>query len=448
MNSLNPDDQYLLKQFNRYHVVVEVPKRLRDVVGKRRLRKSLETTNLKTARERRLEAVAELKRKIAEAAAAHLGEQRSIIAAGMSWKKHASDDHDLDGEAHEIAKKHGEETAKAFAQVAAGDATPLDALVETWLAGTTYTERTKMDCRTSVRKLEAFLQRREVLGAATIEGVTGKIAARFRDEALVKAGVHFKTGNKLLSCLRRYWNWMRTSEHLDSERPNPWKEKSLPKPKARAKEDKERPFSDAEIAKLLFTTPKDMFDRTKNWRFRQDDRDVCFIGALSGMREEEVFQLRIADVAQGGYFDVTKAKTQAGVRQVPIHPDLRPIIARLAAGREGKEFLIADAEATGWDGARGMAFSKRFATFRRKLGVDDMLGQGGTRRRSRVNFHSFRRWFSTKCEQAGIPEHLTARVLGHEIASISYGVYSGGASVEQLRGVVEAVKLPHREPSP
>jgi len=56
-----------------------------------------------------------------------------------------------------------------------------------------------------------------------------------------------------------------------------------------------------------------------------------------------------------------------------------------------------------------MPTSKRFRTYRRGLGVDDQVEP---KRRSLVNFHSFRRWFITKAEQAGIHPHIIAVVVG------------------------------------
>jgi hypothetical protein len=63
-------------------------------------------------------------------------------------------------------------------------------------------------------------------------------------------------------------------------------------------------------------------------------------------------------------------------------------------------------------------------------------------RRSRVNFHSFRRWWITSAEQAGVQENLIAAVVGHRRPGLSLGLYSSGPSLEQLRTAIEAVKLP------
>jgi hypothetical protein len=66
------------------------------------------------------------------------------------------------------------------------------------------------------------------------------------------------------------------------------------------------------------------------------------------------------------------------------------------------------------------------------------------KRRSLVNFHSLRRWFITQARHAGHPVETIEDVVGHskEKQSITFGVYTSGASEAQMRVCVEAVKLP------
>jgi integrase len=73
------------------------------------------------------------------------------------------------------------------------------------------------------------------------------------------------------------------------------------------------------------------------------------------------------------------------------------------------------------------------------VGVEEVV-RG--RRRSLVNFHSFRRYFITKAEQADQMEHIIAVVVGHKRTGMTLGRYSGGPLLEQARRCVEAVKLP------
>jgi hypothetical protein len=63
-------------------------------------------------------------------------------------------------------------------------------------------------------------------------------------------------------------------------------------------------------------------------------------------------------------------------------------------------------------------------------------------RRSKVNFHSFRRWFATKPEEAGQRENVVAAVMGH---SKNVGLTFGRYSKAEL--TVEAVKLPKTKPA-
>jgi integrase len=91
------------------------------------------------------------------------------------------------------------------------------------------------------------------------------------------------------------------------------------------------------------------------------------------------------------------------------------------------------------DRERSMAVSKRFGYYRKRLGVDDRL-EG--RRQSRIDFHSFRRWFVTKAREAGIDRATVAAVVGHEVGNLTDDTYSGGPSMALKRKCVEAVRLP------
>jgi integrase len=80
--------------------------------------------------------------------------------------------------------------------------------------------------------------------------------------------------------------------------------------------------------------------------------------------------------------------------------------------------------------------TKRFAILREWAGIT----------RQGVVFHSTRKWFVTQCERAGVPEHFTASIVGHQSARsenrMTYGIYSAGISDEQKREIVEKVGLP------
>ena len=47
---------------------------------------------------------------------------------------------------------------------------------------------------------------------------------------------------------------------------------------------------------------------------------------------------------------------------------------------------------------------------------------------------------ATSLEQAGVLENVASDILGHEkAATLSYGLYSSGTSIEQMRSAVETI---------
>lgn len=414
----------------------------------KRLIKSLQTTDVNVARAARWNAVAQLKARIEEAKRPTKGENDPLTLEALEWREALATAQES-GEREAHLERIGERAyevhystrrrdtgnpeddeamaeAKAFYDLATGQATPLDTYLDRWLAASGYTERTKADARTAMEQFRRWCLDNK--RPAFIEKVSDRVAADFRDW-MVANGVHPTTTNKKLSALRQYWAWLDTSIEA---RPNPWMRKSLPKIKRHrinpdGPDARERPFTDDEVRKLLAGQTKGVL------------ADFMRVAALSGMRPDEIGRLRIRD-CQNGVFTIRQGKTPAAVRDIPIHSGLRDIIRRLIGNRESNAFLFRDLPDSGWDGNRVMALSKRFATYRRRLGIDDKRPGA---RRSKVNFYSFRRWFATKVEEAGQRENVAAAVMGHEKGvSITFSLYSQAELTELKRKCVEAVKLP------
>lgn len=124
--------------------------------------------------------------------------------------------------------------------------------------------------------------------------------------------------------------------------------------------------------------------------------------------------------------EVRTLKTDAAERFIPLHSALTPLLA--LCPKSGRLF----------PGLSVNTITKRFAVLRERAGIN----------RKGVVFHSTRKWFVTQCERAGVPEHFTASIVGHQSARsenrMTYGIYSAGISDEQKRGIVEKVGLPCR----
>jgi len=179
------------------------------------------------------------------------------------------------------------------------------------------------------------------------------------------------------------------------------------------------------VARLLGADPADLLRTPVGAALR----DILPVAALSGMRVEEIAQLRVRDAAEGT-FAIRQAKSRAGVRQVPIHPALAPLVAERCRGKEPGAFLFHELT-EGAFGKRSAALVKAFGRFAKKVGVREEV-EG--KRRSLVNFHSFRRWFVTKAHQAGQPVHLVEAVVGHKPVGMTLGRYSGGPSLGTSSG--------------
>jgi integrase len=172
---------------------------------------------------------------------------------------------------------------------------------------------------------------------------------------------------------------------------------------------------------------------------------VALIAAYTGMRLEEIAQLSAADVrevqANGASvwcIDIHNGgnnalKNKSSARLVPVHSELvrAGLLDYVQALPQGGMMLfpglIRRASKGGKIGAR------LGELFRKKL---EALGL----KRDGLCFHSFRHTVAGKLEQASVSQTDAARVLGHAIAGMSYGVYSSGPGLKRLAGIVEEIR--------
>lgn len=443
------------------------------MIGKRRLVASLHTRDLHLAQARRHAALVQFERIFAEARRQTASSE--IIEAGMTWREalaaldrgdeatirafggregrtvFLAGGHEVELTAQEdaldnaelvlsdhletVAETRGDDAAEQLVAIARGRATPLLHYLDAWLveggAKGPVTVRTQIQYRRDLGELEGW-----AISAAippTIEAFTRRVAARYVTEGLVSAGAHNKTANRKISAASAYWRWLVKRAIVAN---NPWAGQSLPKKVRRENGERDkRPFTAAEVVTLL-NGPAD-----------PELSDAMRVAALSGMRIEEIYRLRIADCTDG-WFNVRVAKTRAGVRRVPIHPDIGGIVARRCKGRDGGAYLFPEPGGPQAGRERSMAASKRFGHYRRRLGVHDrdeeqaaITTTARRRYQSRVDFHSWRRWFVTEA-RARFDRAIVAAIVGHETGNITDDVYSGGPSDAQKIACVWAVKLP------
>jgi integrase len=262
-----------------------------------------------------------------------------------------------------------------------------------------------------------------------LQAITRKVALGFRDGLPSVAGrLSPVTLNKYVHRLSAYWKWLVEREHVEA---NVWAGLSVKGPPARH-DEREREFTEEEMLKLL------------GGPATQQMHDLMRIAALTGARLDAIVDLKARDV-RDGLFIFKPQKKERGPRGVPIHRDLVEIIRRRTTGKAPDDDVFPEWPAPKKKGSqreRSFKASNAFTDYRREVGVDDVLPG---KRRSRVNFHSFRRWFITMAERADQPESIIAVVVGHKRTGMTLGVYSGGPLMEQARRCVEAVNLPRSD---
>lgn len=211
-------------------------------------------------------------------------------------------------------------------------------------------------------------------------------------------------------------------------------------------ETRRKHFEKADL-KAIFTSPV----YAENERPAGGGGEAAFwfplIGLLSGMRLDEIAQLRIRDLRQDEdtkrwYFDIDRTggrstKTSSSIRHVPLHRELkrvgllkyREVLLKGGAGLESP--LWPEVEAEG-ERTRSSAWSKWFGRYLRSTcNVMD---------NTKV-FHSFRHTFKRMTRDAGIPEEMHDALTGHSGGGVGRS-YGRGFSLKPLTSAMDKVAVP------
>lgn len=151
--------------------------------------------------------------------------------------------------------------------------------------------------------------------------------------------------------------------------------------------------------------------------------DTVLILLYTGMRCGEMLQLEKADVhLRQRYIRITRSKTAAGIRLIPIHHRIAPLIeARMACPGDA---LICD------DTGRSYNYG-RYCTIWRSV-MHLIRADGHTT-------HDCRHTVATLLDNAGANETAKRRILGHAGGDITERVYTH-KNLRQLRKCIELLK--------
>jgi len=437
----NKDKLYLKQRYNKWSVVVEIPKALREGFGVSRFIQSLGTDSLAQANVMKWPYVDAFKQAITQAkkgnwikakelASKAKGEVsevdalawrkelkcKSMAISGRSLEELRESDEALELEALHVAlgemaekieRKEGLAAAKTFHKIATGISTPTMTYVDQWLAEQTTKQKTKDSYRSILETLSETVK--------TLEEVNRKVAGAYQSKLLAE-GFSVKGSKAKFSAIRGYWDWLISKGHLDENLANPWNDHKWPKEK---KPERKR-FSDEDLINIF---------KTLEQKGRAVDLDLCRIAVFTGLRIDEITSIKLEDVKEDS-FNIPESKTEAGVREVPIHSALKPTFNKLI--EDSKDGYLLSGLSPNKYGDRSNAVGKR---------VNRMLHELGFTSRTQ-KFHSFRATLAKKFKEAKVEEEIAADIVGHELRTMTYGYYAGHVELSLKQEAIEKLKFP------
>lgn len=185
-----------------------------------------------------------------------------------------------------------------------------------------------------------------------------------------------------------------------------------------------RPWSSGELQALFDPPPS-----------RQDVTEVMVVALHTGMRINEIASLTLGQIREEdgvAFIEVGDAKTEAGNRQVPIHPQIA-WLSKLEGKPTDRVWPTFNPEGPGRK--PGMDASTEFSRFKIAKGFRDR----------RKVFHSFRKNVTEIMERHRVPENEWAQVLGHE-RGFTYARYSpNGITIHQKAELIALIEYPGME---
>ncbi|BDR16849.1 integrase [Vibrio sp. STUT-A16] len=199
--------------------------------------------------------------------------------------------------------------------------------------------------------------------------------------------------------------------------------------------NKDNPFADHSLAHLEARkekNPKQLFSREQihllvKWADEQtakgSNMGLLFrLGLFTGSRIGELCRIKVKDVYTDSGITAIKirvGKTSSAQRTVPLTDSLASEVKQLTDGKDPESKLL---------GLNGDKASRDFSRFK----------VANVSKDSSQCFHSLRVHLSTAMLRAGIQEHRSAFIVGHEGGkTMTYGYYAKGDELKTLKEYVD-----------
>lgn len=163
----------------------------------------------------------------------------------------------------------------------------------------------------------------------------------------------------------------------------------------------------------------------------QEEKDpdyttAVLFGVFTGCRIGEITSLKKDNFKKSttgtNYLVIRDSKTNAGIREVPLHPYLLERISEFLDKKTDKIFKYVEKEGKG----TGNAVGKKFA---RNL-------EGAKITREKLVFHSLRKFVNNELMKNGVSLENRCQFIGHEIENVNVAIYTNKINVDELAAAI------------
>ena len=389
--------KYLEKQHNTWFAVYTIPKAQRHRFGgKIRFKQTLQTDSLRVAQPLALRLVSEWKAIVADNDLLSAAYKQLLTLGREPIGEYNGqiiyEDVDAKYELRQIAADEGYSIQKV--KEITGEVIHLPRYIDEWSSSLTLAPKTIAMMSSDVERFVVQFKYSE------------DIKTRAVRTYLAGLGVTVQTQRRILSGIKNYWTFLQDKFELDDADPFI---NAIPRSKTKASGKARKDWQPEDLVRV-YRAAKDT-----------DLKLLIRIAAYTGARREELCSP--TTVFDHDTIRIVDSKTSAGIRTVPVHDAIKALINDWSVARKNlKPAKFGD---------MSDAIGKRFGRLKTELGYDKSLV-----------FHSIRATVATLLENAGVPEGVSADVVGHEKPNMTYGLYSGGASLDVKREAINLLKYP------
>jgi integrase len=412
---MSKQKDYLIRRGNTWYARMGIPEDVRHKLGhKREYIQSLRTPDRNAALIKSKSLIAEWKNAI------HMARgNASVIQKTALMMRHEADADpkvnpdtgmsDADYAAEDVADGlDGIEQAEFYDYYTGRIDTPFNYFASEFIQATYTNSKTAGDAQRSITLFTVYCP---TLKSVSAHAVMKWIDAETRSQSSV---------SKTKTFLSKYWRYLQQRGYVSRHR-KPFSDIELPKT-LKARQPREA-YTDDEVALIL-----------DHLQLKQDDAltAITTLAMYTGARISELAGLHVDNVVTVDgitCFKIEESKTNAGNRTVPVHPEIQELVQTLITDSTDG-YLVSGVKSKGGKDRRADVLGKRYGRLVRN---DCQLP-------STKVFHCFRNTVATKLESAGVPENIAADIVGHDKATMTYGLYSGGTSTQQKFDAMKSIE--------